>query len=315
MSLQVLSNDQLVTNLKNLRSRENELLIELLEHIQEVERRSLHLQLGYPSMYAYLTKEMGYSEHEAYTRIETARFLSQVPQTRDDIASGQLTMSAVTEIRSAIKEIERRTGRKITPDIKADLAEDMRGCSRRDVQRKLSDKLEVSQHIVTEKLKPFRNGQWLLELILNSDQKFGLERARDILAHAGPMTGFSEVVERLTQHFLKKKDLTLMTPHFFPGEETLRNTQEPAKRIGVSLRRAVFRRDRGQCQFLSPDGSICASTYEVELDHILPVSKGGRNTYANLRCMCRAHNHYMRNKIYTGVTTNLSLPSSLRNIP
>jgi hypothetical protein len=38
------------------------------------------------------------------------------------------------------------------------------------------------------------------------------------------------------------------------------------------------------------DGGICASTHRVELDHVLPVGKGGKPTVANLRVLCSFHN-------------------------
>jgi 5-methylcytosine-specific restriction endonuclease McrA len=61
----------------------------------------------------------------------------------------------------------------------------------------------------------------------------------------------------------------------------------------------VFRRDRGLCQFKTAEGKICGSRYQIEIDHIVPVSAGGTNSFENLRCLCRAHNQWKSDKILT----------------
>lgn len=56
----------------------------------------------------------------------------------------------------------------------------------------------------------------------------------------------------------------------------------------------VFRRDRWQCQACGVDTpEELRGTYEdsaPELDHIIPVSKGGLHTIENCQCLCRACN-------------------------
>jgi 5-methylcytosine-specific restriction endonuclease McrA len=35
---------------------------------------------------------------------------------------------------------------------------------------------------------------------------------------------------------------------------------------------------------------VCGSTWQVELDHVVPFALGGPTMAANLRCACRPHN-------------------------
>lgn len=46
------------------------------------------------------------------------------------------------------------------------------------------------------------------------------------------------------------------------------------------LRAAVIKRDGRRC-------ACCGITYDLVLDHILPVSKGGRTALHNLQLLCR----------------------------
>ena len=60
--------------------------------------------------------------------------------------------------------------------------------------------------------------------------------------------------------------------------------------VPAHVRREVWKRDGGRCQWPLEGGGICGSTYQVELDHIIPVAKGGPSSAANLRCACKGHN-------------------------
>jgi hypothetical protein len=46
------------------------------------------------------------------------------------------------------------------------------------------------------------------------------------------------------------------------------------------------------------DGGICGSTHRIELDHFLPVGKGGKPTVANLRVLCEFHNDLAAREAY-----------------
>ena len=47
-------------------------------------------------------------------------------------------------------------------------------------------------------------------------------------------------------------------------------------------RRNIFARDRNQCQYCG----VFFSTTELSLDHVLPRSQGGKDTWENLVCAC-----------------------------
>lgn len=53
---------------------------------------------------------------------------------------------------------------------------------------------------------------------------------------------------------------------------------------------AVYRRDGGRCVY-------CGSTEDLQLDHIIPFSKGGATTIENLQLLCRKCNLEKSNKI------------------
>jgi hypothetical protein len=60
--------------------------------------------------------------------------------------------------------------------------------------------------------------------------------------------------------------------------------------VPAAIEREVRLRDGGRCQFPLDGGGRCGSTWQVELDHVIPLLLGGATTVANLRCACRFHN-------------------------
>ena len=61
-----------------------------------------------------------------------------------------------------------------------------------------------------------------------------------------------------------------------------------------SLRYDVMRRDGFRCQIC---GAIAADGYKLHVDHIYPVSKGGKTEMSNLRTLCERCNMGKRDKI------------------
>src|SRR5262249_52852608 len=62
--------------------------------------------------------------------------------------------------------------------------------------------------------------------------------------------------------------------------------------ISRSVRRAVWKRDEGRCQWRTADGQICGSTHQVEFHHRQDRSKGGLGSVENIMLLCKVHNQY-----------------------
>ena len=293
MTLSSLSNQVLISRFLVLRDREKSELIQILRHIREMDRRKIFVTMGHTSLYNYLVKEFQYSEHEAYSRIEAARLLEKLPECEVLLRTGRLTLSTITEARSAIRQEEVRSGQPMDTETQREVLESIDGCSRREAQAKLTQRFEKFKPGGKERLVQTRDGGWILELIFNREQRITIEKARDILANSSPFNGYSGIVSRLAEHYLNKRDLTR---RFAAGGETAHQEKSVpprgSRKISLSLRRAIFHRDEGKCQFKNSDGGLCGNTYKIVVDHIIPVSAGGTSTYQNLRCLCRVHNQW-----------------------
>ena len=63
--------------------------------------------------------------------------------------------------------------------------------------------------------------------------------------------------------------------------------------IPAAVRREVWRRDSGCCSYVDRHtGRRCGSRFFLEIDHIVPVARGGGAEPANLRLRCSAHHRF-----------------------
>jgi len=90
-----LSDDALVAETTRVAGVARQLTAELVALLAEVERRGVHLALGYGSMFLYCTRLLRLSEQAAYNRIAAARTARRFPRVLDLLAEGALTLSSV----------------------------------------------------------------------------------------------------------------------------------------------------------------------------------------------------------------------------
>jgi 5-methylcytosine-specific restriction endonuclease McrA len=60
--------------------------------------------------------------------------------------------------------------------------------------------------------------------------------------------------------------------------------------VPSAVKREVWNRARGRCEFTLDSGAVCGSTLRLEYDHVVPRAQGGASTIDNVRLACRGHN-------------------------
>ncbi len=71
------------------------------------------------------------------------------------------------------------------------------------------------------------------------------------------------------------------------------DTSPGVRGISAAVKRAVWKRDRGQCTFIGARGKRCPERHRLEFHHDEPYGLGGDRSVGNLRLACSAHNAYM----------------------
>jgi hypothetical protein len=90
-----LTDSALLHDLRALVSQDRATTAMLVAHLGEVDARRLYAPAGYPSMFEYCVKSLGFSEDIAFKRIRAARAARRFPAIHDMLADGRLSLTAV----------------------------------------------------------------------------------------------------------------------------------------------------------------------------------------------------------------------------
>lgn len=154
------------------------------------------------------------------------------------------------------------------------------------------------------------------EITLTKDQMESLERVKQLISHTHPNPSISDLVDYLAKEFIKRKDPSILkakysqeklsqekwTSTVVVKKEAKIGRQVSASRaskafgfryrdhIPVRIQRQIHQRDLC-CQWVDPKtNQKCASRFQTQIDHIIPVHRGGKNEVQNLQLLCSTHN-------------------------
>jgi hypothetical protein len=133
-----------------------------------------------------------------------------------------------------------------------------------------------------------------------------LRRLQDLLRREIPDGDAGAIVERALELLLERVEKAKFGAttkpraprRIRPGTDTARIPEEARTPVSLSrgipspVQRAAWRRDGGQCGFVSKDGLRCAERSFLEFHHIRPYARGGPATIENISLRCRRHNQY-----------------------
>jgi len=89
-------------------------------------------------------------------------------------------------------------------------------------------------------------------------------------------------------------------------------TQPATVHIPARVRRQVWRRDHGMCQWPLETGEICGSTTCCDQERVEPRALGGPPTAANVRVLCDFHNDLAARRAFGGTFVGGAIESRRR---
>ncbi|WP_374080346.1 HNH endonuclease [Bdellovibrio bacteriovorus] len=311
MDLSKIPSVELLNRLEKLTRTERKITHLILCHINEVESRRLYAELGFDSMFKYLTKQLGYGEDSAYRRLQAARLLKQVPAVAETLEEGTLNLTQLTQVQKCIKQ-EIKLGHKVDAQQTTHILEEIQNKSSFETQKYLAQ--EFNQPIQTyEVIKPQQDNSIRLELTFTEEQMKTLQQAKDLLSHVLHDGSWAELFTLLAKKHIQKEmgkttknidsvknvveaekpdnsDITektdsaqKLTPSF--------TTQRKRRNIKITLKRKLLKKANYCCEYIAPiTGTKCKSTYQLQIDHRIPLARGGSDSPENLRILCRTHN-------------------------
>ncbi len=101
----------LLAQTRRLARHEQALQILVLDHLREIEARSLHLTRGYGSLFDYVVHELGYTAAAAWRRIKAMRLCTGTGAARELLQDGSLNLSNAAQLQNLFERNDRSRGR------------------------------------------------------------------------------------------------------------------------------------------------------------------------------------------------------------
>jgi hypothetical protein len=144
---------------------------------------------------------------------------------------------------------------------------------------------------------PLAPDRYLIRVTVSRETRDKLRRAQALLRHAVPSGDEAAILDRaltlLVEHLERRRFAETCRPR--PANERCGHSRH----IPAAVRRAVWKRDAGQCAFIGSEGR-CAEMHFLELHHVEPYAIGGPPSVDNVQLRCRSHNAYEARLFFGG---------------
>lgn len=298
--IQSLTNQELISKVDFLAKEERRIAVEVLRLLREIERRQLFAELGYPSLFAYCTKALRYSESAACRRIEAMRAMRNTSEVEAKLESGELSLSVVTQARATLRQFEKSARTKVEAEKRKDVMLSMCGKSKREAEKSLAIVFPAVLPSAPIVQRETVRGTTRVTLEFTEDEMKVFEEIRRL---SGRPQNLKETLLRIAAKELtqlkKTRGETPVRRKQSPSPavekkeavpSAIRSTKERRRTIPVATKRSVWEKSGGRCEYRNSRGERCEGRHTLEYDHVTPVSLGGLSNRDNLRVYCREHN-------------------------
>ncbi len=368
--LSKLNDQDLVEKIKSLAKEERRITQEVLEHLREVEARRLYAARGYGSLFEFCIKELGYSEGSAQRRISSMRLIKILPEAKEKLQEGGVSLSTLSQLQSFIRKEEAHREVKLSIEKKRGLLELIENKSQKECEREfvkispevaklketerqisvslteikfmagpdLVEKLKTLKNLTSHKNKSHSTAELigimadiaLIKLVPKEkplqkkapQSKGARQRTVSGISHASKCSDISQtkvqsraqnngemiapLATKLSQldpplaftaaAEVKERSTSLTGVH---SSGSLSAKASYSRRIPAILKKHVWERDQGVCQYQDPlTKRKCGSSFRLQYEHRVPVALGGEATLENIELLCATHNQWRAIKVF-----------------
>ena len=256
------------------------------------------------------------SEDQALKRIQAARAMRRFPVVATAVAEGRVHLSGIV-----------RLAPHLTADNADGLIAEASGKSKAEIEvllARLAPKPDVPERlervvgqpvlvpeppreaegvvpepprpaaVPASRVRPLAPERFALQVTIGEATQKKLLRAQALLRHQVPSGDLAEVLDRALDALLERVEGRKLGRTKAPRKARPSRVKRYVPR---AVRREVLARDGERCSFVAEDGRRCEEAGFLELDHVVPLSRGGESSQESVRVLCRAHNQYEAERI------------------
>jgi hypothetical protein len=316
LNIRTLTDDELHSATLTKAHQQREVTLDLLKHLNEIERRQLFSKFKCSSLHDYCVTELKMTSGSACHHINAARLLKEIPAIEAKVSSGVIAMTTVAQAQAFFRR-EARAGNQFDTAKKQKVLTELEEKSTREADKILISNSEQPEIHFKERLT--QRTETIVEMKLHFDEETveALNRLKDIWSHAMPNANYADLIKRAAKESVSKNDplekarrsqsraaekaVTAEPRSVKAGAAGSKTDKTPALGLQskkAEVKRAVWLRDQARCTFVDSNGVRCTAKRFVEEDHIRPKAIGGEYRIENIRLRCRTHNQRHAVNVY-----------------
>ena len=318
MNFAILTNQKFTERFKAIVKEERRITAEVLLYFREAEKRMLFAEYAYPSLLAFAVGELRYSESAACRRISAMRVMRDIPEVKEKIQTGELSLSTVTQASTFIRQSEKQSQEKFTIEEKRDVLKAIEGQSIQKTEKILLSLNPDLKPLTEEKQRAQADGSVQVTTTLDAELMGQLEEIQVLL---GKKMQIKDLLKFLAQEKLKSlrqksqrpaPPTAAVKPITVSNQETVPEPVRTRPAISVHIKRTLLNQSGYRCCFVDPvSNRRCEEKHHLQIDHIMPKAFGGSDDVTNLEVLCGSHNK-LRALQKLGVETMADFMPSLR---
>jgi hypothetical protein len=224
--LQGISDDELHRLTERAAQSEQAATLNLLEHLNEVERRRLYAKRAFPSLFEYV-RSLGYSEAQSSERVNAARLIRELPEVKEKLEMKSLSLTTASQLqrffraeKKAIREkqakeqvqaespTEARAETCLADKLK--LIEECENKSKREIERLLVSKSESwgRAYALTETKRWVSSDRMELKFQISSDVEQLLTRVQELKGIQSLEQTFNEALKLYVERLESKRGIS-----------------------------------------------------------------------------------------------------------
>jgi hypothetical protein len=278
--------------LADLLRREHQALAVFLVALADFDRRRVWVALGHTSLFYFLHRELELPKGPAYYRKTAAELIQQYPEIVEPLRDGRLHLTSIVELSKVITPENRaevlprffHTSKREAKEVRAELCPDESPATRESVTPvrcaapvALSLAANVvlpeeppranpsvpgvaSAQVPALRVEPLTAELSRLNITVTRDVLQKLDAARDALSHSHRGASAAAIIEvgldLILERQAKRRGLVKNPRKSAAATPTATASRAPSRYVPAHIRRAVWERDRGCCQFRLESGAI-----------------------------------------------------------
>ena len=280
-------------------------MADFLVALADFDRRALWQELGHSCLFYYLQRELRLSDGAAHFRKVAAKLIQRFPEVVEPLREGKLCITSIVELARVMTpenreetlprffHMSKRQAKAVAAEIlpavvvpRREVVTEVRPAELRPDETSPSRPEREAAPSLPMKVEPLTANDSRLHMTVSNQFLEKLEAARQGQGHVQPGATKEQVIEAALNLLLEKQARRRAEV------EKPREKPRPAKpdHVTAAVKRKVWARDGGKCQWPVDGGGTCGATVRLEIDHVVPRGKGGPSTVDNCRILCKSHN-------------------------